>query len=245
MVSDCLFPNRRITLPPDIPDAVIQAKGLDRQRRHATEFFEYGRNKDGYWKSEHLVAHILDIVIPMIEILYPPEQYSALFFFDNATSHSCFAPDALQAKGMNLSPRGDQASMRNTAFIDPISGTRKEQSMVFPSAHEKFPNQPKGLREVLKEHGLWRNGLRLDCKDKKCGTCKEIDKKRATIVKVQSCQKPKTECSSHRRCLPCLEALSAAPLVRKCAQCKILKSHIPGNACCARHLLDMQPDFST
>lgn len=73
MLSDCLFPNGRITLPPNIPDAVIQAKGLDPERRHATEFFEYGRNNDGYWKSEHFVAHMFDIVIPMIEILYPPE----------------------------------------------------------------------------------------------------------------------------------------------------------------------------
>ena len=191
------------------------------------------------------MVHILDIVIPMIEILYPPEQYSALFLFNNATSHSCFAPGALRAKRMNLSPRGDQAYMRNTTFIDPISGTHKKQSMVFPAAHEKFPNQPKGLREVLKKRGLWRNRLRLDCKDKQFGNCKEIDKKCATIVKAQSCQKPKTECSSDQHCLPCLEASSAAPLVRKCAQCKILKSHIPGNACCALHLLNIQPDFST
>ena len=98
---------------------------------------------------------------------------------------------------MNLSPGGDQGYMRNTTFIDPISGTQKEQSMVFPAAHEKFPNQPKRLREVLKERDLWRNGLRLDSKDKQCGTCKEIDKKCATIVKAQFCQKPKTECPSH------------------------------------------------
>ncbi|RPA90057.1 hypothetical protein L873DRAFT_1719621, partial [Choiromyces venosus 120613-1] len=42
------------------------------------------------------------------------------------------------------------------------------QSMVFLADHDKFPSQPKGLREVLKEHGLWQNGLRLDCKDKQC-----------------------------------------------------------------------------
>ncbi|RPA92288.1 hypothetical protein L873DRAFT_1831155 [Choiromyces venosus 120613-1] len=147
------------------------AKGLDPQRRHATEFFEYGKNNEGYWKSEHLITHIVDIVIPMIELLYLPESYSTLFFFDNATSHACFTPDALQMKAMNLGPGGDQAYMRNTVFLDIQTGTFKAQSMVFSADHDKFPSQLKGLREVLAEHGLWQNRLRLDCKDKHNACC--------------------------------------------------------------------------
>ncbi|RPA95657.1 hypothetical protein L873DRAFT_1930442 [Choiromyces venosus 120613-1] len=112
MLSDCLLPNSHITLPPDISEAAIRAKGLDPQCRHATEFFEYGNNNDGYWKSENLITHIVDIVILMFELLYPAESYAAVFFFDNATSHACFAPDALRTKTMNLGPGGDQAYMQ-------------------------------------------------------------------------------------------------------------------------------------
>jgi len=193
MLSDCILPNGRITLPPDISEAAIKAQGLDPQRCHATEFFEYGMNNDGYWKSENLISHILDVVIPIVELLYPPESYCALFFFDNATSYSCFTPDALRTKAINLGPGGDQASIRNTAFLDFQTSMLNAQSMSFSADHAKFPNQPKGLREVLKESGLWEPGLRLHCKDKQCSICKEIDKKRATIVKAQSCQKAKSE----------------------------------------------------
>ncbi len=35
--------------------------------------------------------------------------------------------------------------------------------MVFPSNHPKYPNQPKGIKQVLIERGLWHNGLNLEC----------------------------------------------------------------------------------
>ncbi|RPA92223.1 hypothetical protein L873DRAFT_1863321 [Choiromyces venosus 120613-1] len=145
MLSDCLLPNGHITLPPDISEAAIRAKGLDPQHCHATEFFKYGKNNDGYWKSENLITHIVDIVIPMFELLYPPESYAALFFFNNATSHACFAPDALRTRAMNLGPRGDQAYMHTTTFLDIHTGIFKTQSMVFSADYDKYPNQPKGL----------------------------------------------------------------------------------------------------
>ncbi len=37
------------------------------------------------------------------------------------------------------------------------------QIMVFPSNHPKYPNQPKGIKQVLIERGLWHNGLNLEC----------------------------------------------------------------------------------
>jgi hypothetical protein len=39
------------------------------------------------------------------------------------------------------------------------------QSMIFPPDHPDFPNQPKGMREVLKERGLWQNKLCMQCKE--------------------------------------------------------------------------------
>ena len=38
------------------------------------------------------------------------------------------------------------------------------QSMVFPSNYSKYPNQPKIIKQVLIERGLWKNSLLADCK---------------------------------------------------------------------------------
>ncbi|KAL1689946.1 hypothetical protein GGG16DRAFT_35084, partial [Schizophyllum commune] len=43
------------------------------------------------------------------------------------------------------------------------------QSMIFPASHTEHPNQPKGIKVVLQERGLWRSGLLLKCNAKeKC-----------------------------------------------------------------------------
>ena len=48
------------------------------------------------------------------------------------------------------------------------------QSMVFPFNHPKYPNQPKGIKQILIERELWHNGLRLECELCK-GKNKQID----------------------------------------------------------------------
>ena len=52
--------------------------------------------------------------------------------------------------------------MRDTWFIR--DGQKLDQPMVFPSNHPEFPNQPKGMRQVLIERGLWKDKLRMQCK---------------------------------------------------------------------------------
>src|SRR3984957_13435585 len=47
------------------------------------------------------------------------------------------------------------------------NGQRISQSMVFPQNHLKHPGEPKGMKQILKERSLWRNGLLLICKNKK------------------------------------------------------------------------------
>jgi hypothetical protein len=39
--------------------------------------------------------------------------------------------------------------------------------MVFSQNHPKHPGEPKGMKQVLTERGLWQNGLLLICKNKK------------------------------------------------------------------------------
>jgi hypothetical protein len=65
---------------------------------------------------------------------------------------------------MNLNPGGKQAHMRDGWFIRESDGMKVIQSMIYPSTHATFPNQPKGMRAVLEERGLWNNKLKMKCK---------------------------------------------------------------------------------
>ena len=60
----------------------------------AVTYFEYGKSEEGYWTGEHLLDQIQKNALPIGEALYP--GYALLFLFDNATSHSIYAQDALQ-----------------------------------------------------------------------------------------------------------------------------------------------------
>jgi len=85
---------------------------------------------------------------------------------DNSQGHCAYAEDALLVSRMNLRPGGKQAHMRNGWYIR--DNTKVVQTMIFPSNHPDFPNQPKGMRQVLIERGLWNTKLRIECK-----TCPE------------------------------------------------------------------------
>ncbi|PKY58471.1 hypothetical protein RhiirA4_293251, partial [Rhizophagus irregularis] len=69
--------------------------------------------------------------------------------------------DALIAKNMNLNPGGKQPKIRRTYFGD----ENIQQDMIFPSDYRisNLRGQPKGLKQVLMERGLWPNeGLKLE-----------------------------------------------------------------------------------
>ncbi|RIA79587.1 hypothetical protein C1645_840337 [Glomus cerebriforme] len=127
--------------------------------REACVIMHPGKNNDGWWKADDLVNQVVERAIPIFEACFPGCQ--ALFAFDNASSHSTFSPDALIAKSMNLNPGGKQPKMRRTYFGD----ERIQQDIVFSSDYHN-PNlreQPKGLKQVLIERGLWPNeGLKLE-----------------------------------------------------------------------------------
>ncbi|CAG8691383.1 5673_t:CDS:1, partial [Ambispora gerdemannii] len=50
-------------------------------------------------------------------------------------------------------------------FVD-INGQQKIQQMIFDKNHldSTMRGQPKGIRRVLMERDLWREGLTLDCR---------------------------------------------------------------------------------
>ena len=112
----------------------------------------------------YLISHELqmsDKIIPTFEAAHGA-RYRVLFLIDNSQGHSAYAEDALQVSNcMNIKPGGKQAQMRKGWFIH--DGIHIEQDMVYPPNHPSFPNQPKGIRAVLMEWGLWQEWL--------CGKC--------------------------------------------------------------------------
>lgn len=72
----------------------------------AVEILEYEKSNDGYWDRIKLLCQVMEKALPMAEALYP--EYSFVFMFDNATSHSVYAEDALCAVKINKRPGGKQ-----------------------------------------------------------------------------------------------------------------------------------------
>ena len=99
------------------------------------------------------VDHTLQIAIPIFK--YAFHGYEALFTFDNASNHCAFASDALLVPRMNRNPGGQQARLRSGWIGNPSN----PQAMVFPDNHPepKLRGQAKGIEQVLRERGLWRD----------------------------------------------------------------------------------------
>jgi len=167
IVSHFVTPGGHLRAPETLPVDSMPVFGLSPEQdlRYspytATMKIEYGG--DNWWDGEDLIEQVIKVVIPIFELAYPGCQ--ALFLFDNATSHSAFATDALQAKKMSLRPGGAQSKLRSG--INPVTGL--VQRMVDEQG------EPKRLKCVLEERGLWRRGLRLQCRklgtDKLLKTC--------------------------------------------------------------------------
>ena len=142
MVSEFLFEchgrlrltDEQKTLFPDVPS-------------EATMIIKPDNGSDGYWDNEDLVKQIKDKVIPIFHVLH--QRSDALFLFDNSMNHRAKAPDALQAKRLNLSAGGVNVKpMRDGWFYD----TNELKDI------QKMQNQngiQKGIRTILQERGLW------------------------------------------------------------------------------------------
>jgi hypothetical protein len=65
---------------------------------------------------------------------------------------------------MNFKLGGAKPAMCDGWFLQ-SDGKKVIQRMVFESDHPSFPNQPKGMKQVIIERGLWKNGLTMKCKD--------------------------------------------------------------------------------
>ena len=76
-----------------------------------------------------------------------------MFFFDNATNHTAFAADALRVQDPNPSPGGDHNPNMRDGWNPHTGKPQKMHTLV------RGKKAAKGIREVLKERGLWRHGM--------------------------------------------------------------------------------------
>jgi len=137
----------------DGPLRYIRADGT---RLEAREIIYPGKKYDGYWTGES-VAEQFKKAIAIHKEKFP--DYDALWAFDNSSNHNCFAGNALHVGKMNLGPGGQQALLRDTVF------NGQKQVMVFPDDHSDLTlrGKAKGMKLVLMERGLWREGLLKTC----------------------------------------------------------------------------------
>ncbi|KAF9502066.1 hypothetical protein BDN71DRAFT_1500217 [Pleurotus eryngii] len=127
----------------------------------ASQTLEYGKNYDGYWNGELFVKQLVERIIPAFE-KYHGAGYKALILVDNSQGHSAYAADALLTSQMNMRPGGKQARLHDGWYIK-----------------NDYPDQPKGIKQVLLERGLWPNkGLVMQCKS----TCEPDFKEQRSLV---------------------------------------------------------------
>ena len=74
-----------------------------------------------------------------------------MWLFDHSSCHTAYAPNALNARKMNVNPGGVQPLMRDTVWEGRV------QRMVF-----NIGNVAQGLKMVLKERGINTTSLRAD-----------------------------------------------------------------------------------
>ncbi len=67
-------------------------------------YLQPGKDREGYWTSEHLIDQVKTKAIPIFEILF--SNCIGLFAFDNSSNHAAFKSDTLIASKMNLKPSG-------------------------------------------------------------------------------------------------------------------------------------------
>ena len=223
MVSDFLLPFSRLnfaSLGVEERRNILDKTGLSTEE--AVEIFEYGKNNDGYWDGVKLHKQVMTKALPIAEALYP--GYSLLFLFDNATSHSVYAKDALQAKEMNKGIRGKKEHLRNGWFDQ--GNIRIDQPMSF---EENGQRTAKGIQKVLEERGLWpEEGLNLECPKPKCLNCQQVAECKVCVKghKCDLCKVPRQHsgsisCSKSRRCDACVSREERFQCVAKsyCSSC--------------------------
>jgi hypothetical protein len=110
---------------------------------------------------------------------------TALFLYDNAPGHLKRAPDGLSARKIvknphpTWTPYPNGPKMQNGRFAD-----GREQELYFPADHPTMPGWFKGSELILRERGLYRNGMNGACPK----ACFDTEETNCCCQKVLFCQ---------------------------------------------------------
>jgi hypothetical protein len=131
-------------------------------------FFQPGKNRDGYFASEDLLAQVSNAVD--IFELKTSGFVTGLFMFDNAPSHQKRAPNALSARHMVKAPTKDWTPHKGGPWMrDGTFSDGRKQPFYFPNNHPEMPGWFKGMELIIRERGLWpEGGLNAQYKGFKC-----------------------------------------------------------------------------
>lgn len=154
----------------------------------ARVLFKPGKNRDGYFDCEDIIDQV-GTAMDIIQKHFPHEDH--IFIFDNATTHTKRADDALSARKMPKFPPppgknwGVSITERDQAgkIVYDESGKPKKvfrrmadarlpngepQALYFPEGHPRA-GVFKGMEVILEERGLIKESkLRAECKGYKC-----------------------------------------------------------------------------
>ena len=228
MVSDFLLPWSRLNVF-SLPNELQLEKITSGLPAEAATYFEYGNNNERYWTRDHLLQQIVDKAFPIAETLYL--GYELLFMFDNATSHSVYAKDALRVGNMNKNQSGQQSFLRPGWYIT-LNGETKTQDMWVYKDNAATGNAvqvQKRIQLVLEKRRLWlQKRLKLECDKPKCLSCEEMSSCNLCVrgQKCNSCKEEKKphsgNCSKQRICDACNERKERCQCVQKkyCIRCK-------------------------
>ena len=110
---------------------------------------EYGANKEGYWTSDKFLQQ-MEKAVKIADLKYPKsEGYKITWIFDNSSCHNAYSQDALVAMHMNAKCGGKQPCMRDTMWKGKVQKLVNNKGI------------PKGLIQVLKERGKYREKMKL------------------------------------------------------------------------------------
>ena len=177
---------KRLHLTRSIPDLLKKCgRGiLDRNISGSScAFFEYGKSRDGFWDSEKIIEHTKEF-LEIFEWKYgrhSKHKPRCLLLFDWSSGHAAMAENALVASRMNLKCAGKQPVMHDTVIQEHYPNARDPrlrkigatQHMTFkrdeaPYGWKRsdegtavFEGKPKGLRQILEERGIWKEGMTL------------------------------------------------------------------------------------
>jgi hypothetical protein len=156
--------------------------------KSAQVLFKAGKNRDGYFTSDDILAHAAE-AMNILDEYYPHEDHA--FMYDNAKTHLKRADDALSARNMpkGISKLGSNWGVRTNLLDvngnlvydthgklvktkvrmeDAVFANGEKQSLYFPEGHEHV-GLFKGMAVILQERGLnAESKLRYECAGFKC-----------------------------------------------------------------------------